>query len=175
MEIFALPDEVEVLIAPHVRKTLLLDTNLLVLLMLGSINPRLIGIGALNAFELRDYVALSLICAKFPLLVTTPHVLTEACHLADKDIKRDPMRSLLYQWLLTYSANADERTVPFKELTLPNLTKIGVADAVLQELCVDDQYLLSDYGLRAIRHHLAAKQQRAEFQSRQRHVVLGKV
>ena len=152
MKLFTLPDEVEGLIAPHVRKTLLLDTNLLVLLMLGSVNPKLIGTGALNAFELRDYVALAVICAKFPLLVTTPHVLTEACHLADKDIKRDPMRSLLYHWLLTYSANVDERTVPFKDLTLPSLTKIGVADAVLQKVCGDEKYLLmtTDYELSGI-------------------------
>lgn len=65
-------------------RALLLDTNLLLLFLVGSKDPGLVTSSRrLNAFEVDDYYLLGeLIDAnRFNQLVSTPHILTEASNL----------------------------------------------------------------------------------------------
>lgn len=69
------------------RKSLLIDTNLLLLLLIGSFNPSLIAknkITANQGFDEADFNQLRDFAGTFQKLVTTPHILTEVSNHADK-------------------------------------------------------------------------------------------
>jgi hypothetical protein len=68
-------------------RTLLLDTNLLLLLFIGAKDPKLIPKAkTLTAFEESDYDLLAeVINRNFTSLVTTPHIMTEVSNLLGKE------------------------------------------------------------------------------------------
>lgn len=63
-------------------KPLLIDTNLLVLLLVGSLNPSLIGKQRrVRSFDRFDFARVSGIASNAPRHITVPNVLTEASNL----------------------------------------------------------------------------------------------
>jgi rRNA-processing protein FCF1 len=71
------------LIAKHRRKGILVDTNILLLYLVGSVSIDLIGRHKrTEKYAPEDYKRLDALLAQFDRVVTTPQVLTEASNLA---------------------------------------------------------------------------------------------
>ena len=121
----------------------MLDTNVLLLLILGKIDVKQIGRGSLSKYEYSDFVALHLICERFSALLTTPHILTEACHIGSRDVT-GPRRDVLYALLKRHSEVGSEETISLAAIGLPSLVRVGVADSVTEKLCDGDTLLISD-------------------------------
>lgn len=144
MNEYVLPDAVKEILRPHLRRRLLLDTNVLLLLILANVDADRVGRGSLSKFEWVDFLALHLICESFSTLLTTPHILTEVCHLGSKDVD-GPKRGLLYELLLKrYGDSTAEQSISLSSLGLPSLLRIGVADSVTEALCDGNTLLISD-------------------------------
>jgi hypothetical protein len=71
-------DHVEQLFARYRTRGVLIDANLLLLLVVGLLDPRQItSFGRTNAYEPNDFELLARVVEHFEAVVTTPHVLTE--------------------------------------------------------------------------------------------------
>lgn len=141
MNEYILPGPVKELFKPHRRRRLLLDTNVLLLLILAKIDATQVGRGSLSKYEYSDFLALHLICENFSALLTTPHILTEVCHLGSKDVE-GPKRTMMYELLQRHSA--PEQSISLSVLGLRSLSRVGVADSVIEALCDRDTLLISD-------------------------------
>jgi hypothetical protein len=79
------------LIAKHQAKGVLVDTNLLVLLLVGLVNKRrILDFKRTQNFTIEDFDLLSRLISWFGKLFTTPHVLSQVSDLTDlasKDLK----------------------------------------------------------------------------------------
>lgn len=84
------------LIEKHLTKGVLLDTNLLVLYLIGKVNPRRILNHKRTAnYELSDFRLLDYLVGRFGKLVTTPHLLSQTSDLAALDgAERGKCRSM---------------------------------------------------------------------------------
>lgn len=108
---------------------LLLDTNLLLALVLGTAKPELIGTHRrLRAFTPEDLDLLKRLARHFQLLVTTPNILTELSNLAGGLLSS--LRPALDQ-VTTYVRVATERYFP-SAMTVddPAFPRLGLADVV---------------------------------------------
>ena len=145
---------------PTGQRRVLLDANVLLLLLVGTVDRALIGSFKRTAiFTEDDFDLLNLVLAYFHEIVTTPHVLTEASNLLGQ------LPSHLSE---TYFANFRIVVAAFNEqmnaaqviTTEPVFTQLGLTDAaithvararVLEVLTVDlDLWLhLTDQGITA--------------------------
>ena len=75
----------DLLVQEYRRKGVLVDTNLLVVLMVGKLSPaHLRNCRATKAFTEDDFWVLHRFVGLFGTLVTTPHILTEVSNLSGK-------------------------------------------------------------------------------------------
>src|SRR4051794_28125217 len=76
--------DTEALLQKHRAKGVLLDTNLLVLLLVGSVNKhRILNFKRTGNFSIEDYDLLARLIRRFSKLITTPHLLSQASDLTD--------------------------------------------------------------------------------------------
>jgi hypothetical protein len=71
-------------IEQYKSKGLLLDSSLLLLHLVGSIAPALIGQKPLGGFDLDQFRSLQILISRFSRVVTTAHVLTEVSNHVNK-------------------------------------------------------------------------------------------
>lgn len=112
-------DDLETWLAPfqeYRSKGLLVDTNLLLLYLVGLTNPRWITTFkpiSNHSFSTRDFQLLGRIIAAFRNLATTPHILTEVSNHSAKLKGADKLkfcavvRSLVEGWDEQYTASAN--------------------------------------------------------------------
>jgi len=75
-------DFIESLICKHRQRGILVDSNLLLLLLVGVFDRNLVKrIKRLNKYSVRDFDLLGRFCEGFTRILTTPHVLTEISNL----------------------------------------------------------------------------------------------
>lgn len=106
------------LMGKHRHKGLLIDTNVLLLLLVGSLDSKLIGnfkTTANQGFDEADFNLLRAFVGKFHKIVTTPHILTEVSNHADK-IKGDHHKKIFERFVCLIE-QLDERIEPTKLLT----------------------------------------------------------
>ena len=125
-------------------RKLILDTNLLVLLVVGLVRPDFISQHKrLKAFDKKDFNSLSAIIAQYDELTFIPHVYTETSNLLGYKVN-EPLRSELYTTLkkiidqhgenpLTSRAAAERAEYLF----------LGLTDSALLELMNDKTSLLT--------------------------------
>ncbi|HKN23189.1 MAG TPA: hypothetical protein VJX73_17320 [Terracidiphilus sp.] len=130
----------EQLFAKHKGKSVLLDSNLLLVFLSGSVSPRLIGhFKRVKAYTLADYELLVRLLSSFSTLLTTPHILTEVSNLANslpEWLKPD--------WHSNFAAliaseqdtpGLRERWTPATDLAqMPEFIAFGITDAAVTEL-----------------------------------------
>jgi hypothetical protein len=76
---------IEELIQEHANGGVLVDTNLLILLLVGQTRPELIGQYAhTKEYSVEDFQLLSRLVERFRFIRTTPHILTEVSNLSGK-------------------------------------------------------------------------------------------
>lgn len=114
-------------------KTLLLDTNLLLLLFIGSKNSLLISKArTLSAFVEDDYDLLVDVVNSnsFDCLITTPHIMTEVSNLLGKE--RDDIRSLGRQAMAEFLSQCTESTDSSVSLVSePEFSRLGLTDVAI--------------------------------------------
>ncbi len=122
------------LIEKHRSKGVLVDTNLLVLLLVGSVNKRRIGtFKRTQNFTVEDFDLLSGLVSWFGKLVTTPHVLSQVSDLTDlpgKDLRtiRGLFGSLVEQMEESYDIS---RVLITHDL----FSRLGLTDAAIATVC----------------------------------------
>lgn len=115
-------------------KTLLLDTNLLLLYLVGGKNPKLLeGARRLNSYTEEDFDLLVefIDVNGFTQLVSTPHILTEASNLIG--IERDSLKTLGREAIKEYVQHCNEIT--HNACTLvdePQFSRLGLTDIAIR-------------------------------------------
>jgi hypothetical protein len=124
-------------------RTIMLDTNLLLLFVVGTTDRNAIGgHKRLSTYTPSDYDLLVAIIGNGPVLVT-PHVLAETSNLLPVGVK-EPRRSELLGMLKRLVATREERFVPARIVTdRPEYVRIGLTDAGLLEIADDRTELLT--------------------------------
>lgn len=122
----------------------LLDTNLLVLLIVGSASRRYIGVHKrTRVYSPDDFDRLRRRLDQATGLLTTPNILSEASNLARQI--REPARSVIGAVLQRFIASSAETYVESsKAASHPSYLRLGLTDAAILEAQTDDVVLLTD-------------------------------
>jgi hypothetical protein len=130
-------------------KPITIDTNLLVLLIVGLTDPTYIGRHKRLAgvYGERAFRSLEALLATAPRLVITAHILTEASNLLRQT--SEPMRSRIMSELGTFIAGADEALIPSRiAAESPSFIRLGLTDAAILTLDPSEiQVLTVDHDL----------------------------
>src|SRR6266567_2020300 len=119
------------LLKPHVGKPAILDSNLLLFSWCSDFHPALVSkFKRLSSFQIEDVDLLSETLKVFPVLKTTPHVLTEVSNLANQ----------LPSWL-------KEDWIPAATIAHNELFWLGLTDAGLAQLASTHVILTIDFPL----------------------------
>lgn len=122
---------------------MLLDTNLLVLLTIGSHERALIPRHKrTNQFTVEDYDLLVAILDDFPRHVTTPNILTEASNLVDQIDGK--VAQLLQGQLERIVGVLDEQYIPSSEAArVDEFRRLGLSDSAILLLAGGDLLVLT--------------------------------
>jgi len=123
----------------HKRK-LLVDTNILLLYIVGSLSPDQIARHKrTDKFTIEDYWLLDRQLAKFGGIVVTPNILTEVSNLlGHKD-------EVLLAWLGSRIAAFDEHYVTSREaVEAAEFSRLGLTDAAILSCPTQDLTVLTD-------------------------------
>ncbi len=127
---------------------LLIDTNLLVLFVVGTASKEYIAKHKkLTEFTVEDYDRLVKIIAKASEVLVTPNTLTETSNLAA--YINEPARGKVLNVLRTVVSASQERYVPSSVAAeRKEFVQLGLADAALLEIAAKDVTLLTtDFAL----------------------------
>ncbi len=116
------------------RPSVLVDSNLLLLLVVGLWNQKAItDQKRLNGMTAADFRLLQRFLASFPTICTTPHVLTEVSNLAGSATGQT--RHAIFHQLAILLTILDERIMPSQELSRrAEFRSFGLTDAALASL-----------------------------------------
>lgn len=112
------------------REALFIDTNLLLVLLVGALDPGQVGrFKRTKAYSRNDYELLLAFIGEFERMLTTPSILTEVSNLAGQLAEPLRQRAFLTLRALT-NETLDEQFRPSRELMLdPSFPVLGLADA----------------------------------------------
>jgi rRNA-processing protein FCF1 len=138
------------LIQKYRKKGLLVDTNLLLLFLVGNLNPQLIASSKrTRGFTVGDFELLKDFMESFDAIVTTPNILTEVSNLAEFSGK---IRSDYFKQFGISIAKFDERFFAAKGFCSENyFEKFGLTDTAIihssrdKYLVITDDFPLSNY------------------------------
>ena len=120
-----------------------IDTNLLVLLVVGSVGRDLISKHSrLQSFEVDDYDRLLRLIRNFKRVFVTPNTLTETSNLLAQH--RDPERSYFFRRFRRIIESSKEVVVA-SDIAAANkkFTELGLSDAVLLEAVTEERPLIT--------------------------------
>jgi rRNA-processing protein FCF1 len=122
----------------------LLDTNMLVLLVVGRFDRRLIGSNRLDEYDSKDFDLLLNTVKPFARNLTTPHILAELSNLTDQCVPKHrhrEFRKFVSEEIVTH---LDERWAPASELCeTAEFIQLGLADAAVCRLANEKCSVLS--------------------------------
>lgn len=112
-------------------RAILVDTNLLVLLLVGLVDERQIeSFKRTRQYTIEDYRLLSRLLAGFSEILATPHVFTETNNLLGH--LHEPRRTAARLALRTLVETAHEEFRPSRELVVhPAFARLGLTDAAI--------------------------------------------
>ena len=132
------------LIGKHRGKGALIDANLLVLYLVGSVNPaRIESFNRTRSYTIEDFRLLEWLVSCFSKLFTTPHVLTEVSNLTggltgrDQTAVRGVIRLVVNEWEECFDSS---RTVVHDAC----FERLGLTDAAIATLCGRGMLALTD-------------------------------
>lgn len=119
------------------------DTNLLLVLLVGALDPDQIArFKRTKAYTRDDYFLLVSFIGKYKHILTTPNVLTEVSNLMGQ--LSDPLLHRTRTSLARLAQDAREQYLPSKELVLdPNFAVLGLADASIAQAAGTDVTVLT--------------------------------
>lgn len=127
-------------------RSLLLDTNLLLLSFVGSVAPDQVGKArGVKEYDNDDYLSLVAITDQFERFLTTPNVLTELSNLIGSTGRRRAVVPELYDALTAYATLADETYLPTQEgVADSDIARLGLTDVCLLRLAETGATIVSD-------------------------------
>jgi rRNA-processing protein FCF1 len=139
------------LVEARAKHGLLIDTNLLLLLLVGRHDrKRITSFKRTSQFEAQDFDLLLRFTARFRRFVTTPHVLTETTNLAGQLHGR--ARAAVLGELTAIASEFEERFTPAEALTKREMfARFGLTDTAIADeageryLVLTDDFALSQY------------------------------
>jgi len=131
------------LIGKHRTKGVLLDTNLLVLYLIGKVNPRrILNHKRTASYELNDFYLLDSLVGGFGKLITTPHLLSQTSDLAALDGEERWVSRLVFKAMIQ---DMDERYDQSRLVVEdPFFRLLGLADAAIAMACQNNLLVLTD-------------------------------
>ncbi len=137
-------DYISQLIEGHKSRGILIDTNILLLWCVGTVNPQRISkFNRTEQFLPEDYKTLLKILQYFSKVVTTPQILTEVNSLVNK--VGEPARSQCLQILGQGITKLDEFYIESATLgRVENFKKFGLTDCGIIEVARDKYLVLTD-------------------------------
>jgi len=123
---------------------ILLDTNLLVLLVVGSTSERSISTHKrTRAYDIESFRLLAHIVGSPAMLASTPHILAETSNLLRQCA--DPLRSRLSNAFAAFVDVLNENYLPARRVVRSSyFERLGLTDATVLELDSADMALLTD-------------------------------
>jgi len=138
-------DEISQLLSRHKSRGVLIDTNLLLLYLVGSFQPDQIRkFKRTSQFTEADYSILSRLVSLFGKIVSTPNILTEVNSLANQlaESYKIPFASILAQCIETITSESylESRSL----VRSPYFAKYGLTDTASFVLAQDQHLVLTD-------------------------------
>ncbi|MDB9493257.1 PIN domain-containing protein [Spirulina major CS-329] len=129
----------------YLQKGILVDSNILLLWVVGRLNPnRIETFKRTRDFTVEDFELLNQLLAKFTKVITTPHILTEVYNLANQLNSRD-REGFLFCLSQLISSTFNEQQVPAKQLIQnPKFTTFGVTDCGIMKVAAGRFLVLTD-------------------------------
>ena len=133
------------LVKIHRVKGIVLDTNILILLAVGSFDQNQISkFKRTQNFELTDFLLLRDFVSEFKKIIVTPNVLTELSNLTDKWNKQTT-NYRFFKYLAELIKKLEERTFDSRFLADKTaFVKLGLTDCSLSELGQEQLLVLTD-------------------------------
>jgi hypothetical protein len=125
-------------------KRIILDTNLLVLLVVGLADEKLISKHKRiqKNFMLEDFELLKLFLEPYQQIVVTPHILAETSNLVS--LIGDPDKSRIMRILGAFIGELEEIQHPSKSaVNSPHFVRLGLTDCMILEILQEDLPLLT--------------------------------
>lgn len=132
-------NEIDRLVDEYRSRGVFLDTNILVLLVTGSLWPDgLEGLGHTSSYGAKDYALLLRFCSLFRRIVTSPYVLAEASNILPTEEERERLKlACIDRWfeIVSSSHRASNRS---------EFSYLGLADASIIEDVCGEQLVVTD-------------------------------
>jgi len=127
------------LIQKYKQKGLLIDSNILLLYIVGTIDiKRIKDFGRTAVFSENDFYVVSKFVDYFEVKITTPHILTETSNLFGN-------RKTLHAALITYIELANEIFLESRQIAnTKTFLQFGLADAAISETAKDSYLVITD-------------------------------
>lgn len=137
-------DYFESIIVKYSNKGLIIDTNLFLLLVIGTANQnRIESFKRTSRYLIEDYKILSSIVSNFNILITTPNILTEVSNLLNHLDQREKL--LYYQYFDTFIRKMNENFIKSNKVSSNNLfSKFGLTDLSIFEVSKGSYLVLTD-------------------------------
>jgi hypothetical protein len=137
-----MPD-LEELIQRHKSRGVLVDSNLLVLYLVGATNPKRIqSFKRTQRYTIEQFEILQRLIACFSSVIATPHVLTEVSNLTDLDGRE---RLLIRELFRRHVLVMDERFVKSQTVVQDALfDRLGLTDSAIASLHEEDVLVVTD-------------------------------
>ncbi|BBC23538.1 PIN domain-containing protein [Pseudanabaena sp. ABRG5-3] len=132
------------LINQYQTKGILIDTNILLLWLVGSTNKeRITKFNRTQSFEVTDYELLVAIFQKFQKILTTPNILTEVSNLINQ--LGEPDRSQCFSIFARDIAQLDEIYTDSNTIAATDkFPKFGLTDCGIVNVAKDNYLVLTD-------------------------------
>ncbi len=132
------------LVNRYCRKGILIDTNILLLWLVGSTNKaRITQFNRTQNFEPRDYELLAYVFKKFQRILTTPNILTEVSNLINQ--LGEPERSRCFSIFARDIVKLDEIYTDSHAITATDkFSKFGLTDCGIVNVAKDNYLVLTD-------------------------------
>lgn len=122
------------LIKKHQAKGVLVDSNLLVLLLVGRVNERrILDFKRTQNFTIEDFHLLQRLIAWFGKLFATPHVLSQTSDLADVGGKELHNIRKLFKSIVERIEESYDSSITL--VADPVFERLGLADAAIAKVC----------------------------------------
>jgi hypothetical protein len=126
----------EYLLQRHRNSGVLVDTNLLLLLLIGTYDRTQLGINGfkrVKQYTEEDYAALVLLLQYFRVVVTTPHILTEVSNLASQ-LPGDRKSECLREFVATFGRFGELNHSSCAAANRPDFPCFGLTDSVIADV-----------------------------------------
>lgn len=131
------------LIERHARKGVVVDTNVFLLLLVGSLDKTLIpNFKRTDKYRAEDYDLLIALLRRFDAIITTQSILTEVSNLAFPLNKKQPE---VFEGLRNLIRSLDERSKTSTMLSESDcFPRFGLTDASIADVAADGHLVLTD-------------------------------